>query len=129
SKELLAWFSDANIGCALRRGGGVGGLDVIDFADPSPMEEQRIRVAFAAWRRQVRSLDRVGPHEGGEESMPLCIAGMHRSGTSMVTRLLNLCGLEIGRQSDLLRPRSSNPEGFWENRRFIRINDAVLREQ
>ncbi len=61
--------------------------------------------------------------------MPLCIAGMHRSGTSMVTRLLNLCGLEIGPQRDLLGPRSSNPEGFWENRRFIRINDAVLREQ
>jgi hypothetical protein len=60
--------------------------------------------------------------------MPLCIAGMHRSGTSMVTRLLNLCGLNIGAARDLLRPRESNPKGFWENRSFIRINDAVLRD-
>ena len=60
--------------------------------------------------------------------MPLCIAGMHRSGTSMVTRLLTLCGLQVGAEGDLLRPQPSNPEGFWENRRFIRVNDAVLRE-
>jgi hypothetical protein len=60
--------------------------------------------------------------------MPLCIAGMHRSGTSMVTRLLNLCGLEVGPASELLRPRPSNREGFWENRRFLRVNEAILRE-
>jgi hypothetical protein len=59
--------------------------------------------------------------------MSLCIAGMHRSGTSMVTRLLQLCGLELGPQRDLMRPHSTNPEGFWENRRFVRINNAILR--
>ncbi len=26
----------------------------------------------------------------------ICIIGMHRSGTSMVARLLNLCGLDLG---------------------------------
>ncbi len=54
SKELLVWFSDANIRCTLRWGEGVGGLDVIDFENPSPMEEQRIRATFAAWRREAR---------------------------------------------------------------------------
>jgi hypothetical protein len=46
----------------------------------------------------------------------------------MVTRLLNLCGLTLGPTKDLLRARPSNPEGFWENRSFIRLNDAILQE-
>jgi hypothetical protein len=64
----------------------------------------------------------------GSAPMPVCIAGMHRSGTSMVARLLNLCGLNLGPRVDLLRPRPSNPEGFWENRHFVRLNDALLRQ-
>jgi hypothetical protein len=60
--------------------------------------------------------------------MALCITGMHRSGTSMVTRLLNLCGLHLGQERKLLRPHSTNPEGFWENRRFIKVNNGLLRE-
>ena len=59
--------------------------------------------------------------------MPLCITGMHRSGTSMATRLLNLCGLYLGPAGDLLSPAADNPEGFWENRQFLRLNDAVLK--
>jgi hypothetical protein len=58
--------------------------------------------------------------------MPVCIAGMHRSGTSMVARLLNLCGLDLGPDRDLLPPQRDNPEGFWENRHFVRLNDAIL---
>ncbi len=59
--------------------------------------------------------------------MPLCVTGMHRSGTSMIVRLLNLCGLDLGPPRDLLPPAPDNPEGFWENRSFVRLNDAVLK--
>lgn len=59
--------------------------------------------------------------------MPVvCIAGMHRSGTSMIARLLNLCGLYLGEEQDLLPAQPDNPEGFWENRKFVEINDAIL---
>ena len=58
--------------------------------------------------------------------MPICIAGMHRSGTSMVSRLLNLCGLYLGPESELLPPQPDNPEGYWENIRFVEINDRLL---
>src|SRR5229473_2593466 len=51
---------------------------------------------------------------------------MHRSGTSMVSRLLNLCGLYIGPDTELLPPRPDNPEGYWENIRFLGINDRLL---
>ena len=51
---------------------------------------------------------------------------MHRSGTSMVSRLLNLCGLYLGPESELLPPQPDNPEGYWENIRFVEINDRLL---
>jgi hypothetical protein len=59
--------------------------------------------------------------------MPLCISGMHRSGTSMVARLLNVCGLDLGPERDLLPPAFDNPAGFWENADFVRLDDALLR--
>ena len=33
-----------------------------------------------------------------------CIIGMHRSGTSMVVRLLNLCGLDLGPPEQFMPP-------------------------
>lgn len=57
---------------------------------------------------------------------PVCIAGMARSGTSMVTRLLNLCGLWLGEEGDLLPPAPDNPDGFWENTRLIAVNEMIL---
>jgi len=45
----------------------------------------------------------------------VCIAGMHRSGTSMVTRMLNKLGFYLGDTSELMEAAADNPEGFWEN--------------
>src|SRR5947209_4255993 len=57
--------------------------------------------------------------------MLICsVAGMHRSGTSMITRLLNLVGMELG--SNLHPPQEDNSEGFWEDYQFSRLNDALL---
>ena len=56
----------------------------------------------------------------------VCIAGMHRSGTSMIARMLNLCGLDLGETQDLLPAQPDNPEGFWENHKFVAINEAIL---
>lgn len=58
--------------------------------------------------------------------MPVCIAGMHRSGTSMVARLLNRCGVSLGPEGELLPAAPDNPEGFWENRRFLAVNEVIL---
>lgn len=57
---------------------------------------------------------------------PVCIAGMHRSGTSMVTRLLHACGLFLGREEELAGPALDNPEGFWENLNFVGLNEEIL---
>ena len=63
----------------------------------------------------------------GEKNKPICIIGMHRSGTSMVTRLLSLCGLDLGPAEELLGPEESNPLGHFENRGFHKINEALLK--
>jgi GT2 family glycosyltransferase len=51
---------------------------------------------------------------------------MHRSGTSMIAHLLNICGLDLGPPERLLAPQGDNPLGFFENAEFLRINDALL---
>lgn len=56
----------------------------------------------------------------------ICITGMHRSGTSAVARIVNLLGVGLGREEDLLPPAPDNPTGFWEHRGIKRINDLVL---
>jgi len=58
--------------------------------------------------------------------MPICIAGMHRSGSSMVARVLNLSGLYLGQESELFAGRPDNPEGFFEHIGLHEINDRVL---
>jgi hypothetical protein len=56
----------------------------------------------------------------------VCIVGMHRSGTSMVARLLRLCGLELGPADRLEGPSLSNAMGHFEHTGFVEIDDALL---
>jgi hypothetical protein len=58
--------------------------------------------------------------------MTLCIAGMPRSGTSLVTQLLHRCGLDLGPAEHLMPASDNNPEGFWENLQFVRVNERLL---
>lgn len=61
-----------------------------------------------------------------ESVPPVCVAGMHRSGTSTVTQLLYHLGVYLGREEDLFAPGPSNPEGFWENKHFVHVNEELL---
>jgi len=50
---------------------------------------------------------------------------MHRSGTSAITRVVNLLGLPLGRPDDLYSA-PDNPSGHWESVSLCATNDAVL---
>ena len=52
------------------------------------------------------------------------ILGMHRSGTSLVTKFLEIFNINIG--SDFSSPRSDNPTGFYEDMSFFRVNMNLL---
>lgn len=61
-----------------------------------------------------------------ESIAPVCIAGMHRSGTSTVAQLLYKCGLYLGPEDDLFAAGPANPDGYWENKHFVAINRQIL---
>lgn len=54
----------------------------------------------------------------------LLILGMHRSGTSACTRLLNLCGVPL--PSNLLPANAANVTGYWEPSSIVALHDALL---
>ncbi|HMH46517.1 MAG TPA: hypothetical protein VK538_02275 [Solirubrobacteraceae bacterium] len=56
------------------------------------------------------------------------ILGGHRSGTSLITRLVSLLGLSVCRREDLLVGREANPLGHWESKSMVDFNDQLLRE-
>ena len=56
----------------------------------------------------------------------VCIAGMHRSGTSMIAHILHDCGVDLGPQEKWDTVAFSNPDGFWEHVDFLNINDEIL---
>jgi hypothetical protein len=58
--------------------------------------------------------------------MTVCVLGMHRSGTSLVARLLNILGLDLGASNEFVPPDRDNPTGFWEHRGFVAISDEIL---
>ncbi|MFH1112351.1 MAG: hypothetical protein V1792_00380 [Pseudomonadota bacterium] len=49
---------------------------------------------------------------------------MHRSGTSLATRLVNLLGVDLGNRVFLQGP--DNPKGFWEHEDIKRVHDRLL---
>lgn len=56
----------------------------------------------------------------------LLVMGMHRSGTSATTRVVNLLGAELG--DNLVQPGPDNRDGFWEHAEAVRINEALLED-
>jgi hypothetical protein len=59
--------------------------------------------------------------------MGVLVLGMHRSGTSALTRVLNLLGLDAGREV-LIGASESNPTGHWEVEQLTSFNDRLLDE-
>ena len=59
-------------------------------------------------------------------SLPVVIAGMHRSGTSLVASYLASLGVHMG---DRLIPADSrNPRGYFEDADFVELHGRILRD-
>lgn len=58
--------------------------------------------------------------------MQVVILGAHRSGTSALTRLINMMGVYVGGEGSTIGFNPENPKGFWERRDVINLNDAIL---
>jgi hypothetical protein len=58
--------------------------------------------------------------------MQIFVFGMHRSGTSMVTRLINMMGAWFAEEGQSLGFAKDNPKGFWERKDVLALNDELL---
>ena len=60
------------------------------------------------------------------ERCAIVVLGMHRSGTSALTRTLSLLGIDLPK--NLMQPVQGNNEtGFWESIDVYHLNDEILR--
>jgi hypothetical protein len=58
-------------------------------------------------------------------SRAIVVLGMHRNGTSVLTRALKTLGVYIG--DNFLETRPDNPTGYWEDKTIVDINERVLK--
>ncbi|MCD6213738.1 MAG: glycosyltransferase [Candidatus Desulfofervidus sp.] len=54
----------------------------------------------------------------------ILVLGMHRSGSSMVARMLYNMGVNMGKH--LMKPDDTNPTGYYENLDFVALNNTIL---
>ncbi len=59
-----------------------------------------------------------------QDSHALLVLGMHRSGTSLLARLLQQCGIDIG--SRLLGGSVGNEHGHWEDAFAVELHERLL---
>jgi hypothetical protein len=63
---------------------------------------------------------------GAPGRMVICTLGMHRSGTSVVSRILNLLGVHLGADQAVAHTGPDNPKGYWEHHPLALLNDEIL---
>jgi hypothetical protein len=64
------------------------------------------------------------PGKNQNKRRAVIVAGMHRSGTSALTRVLGFCGLRMPRT--LVPANEGNVEGHWESELVCQFNDTLL---
>ncbi|MDA8319467.1 MAG: sulfotransferase [Actinomycetota bacterium] len=67
------------------------------------------------------------PPPRAQHGRSVVVLGMHRSGTSVVTRVISLLGLRLCRSDDLYTA-PDNPTGHWESTSLVAVNDRLLRQ-
>jgi len=63
---------------------------------------------------------------GDRSKTAIVVLGMHRSGTSVLTRLISLMGAALPK--NVMAKHPSNPTGFWEPQKLMELNDRMLEE-
>ena len=67
---------------------------------------------------------KAGGNATARKAVGVLVLGMHRSGTSALTRVLNLHGVALG--TGLMSAGAGNTKGFWEKQAVADLNDRLL---
>jgi hypothetical protein len=95
---------------------------------PFPRAQERIDRFHERLRRERRLASGLSRSETGPATSPkqIAVIGMHRSGTSLVARLLNAMSCYAGREDELPPPDVFNPTGYWERRDVWALDEEIL---
>ena len=99
-----------------------------DSGDPArSAETPPTQPQGAGSRRQGRDANRATDGDGRSASATktaVLVAGMHRSGTSAIARILGILGCDLPK--NVLEPHPSNERGFWESPDIVAVNREIL---
>jgi hypothetical protein len=90
-------------------------------AAPPPMIPERAR-ASKSYPAAIRKADTR--QELGVQRRAIVVLGMHRSGTSAFTRVINLLGADL--PSNLMPPHFTNEAGFFESDDLMIVHEQLL---
>jgi hypothetical protein len=95
---------------------------------PFPRVQERIDRFNERLRDERSRSTGLHRHEPAVRSSPkqIAVVGMHRSGTSLVARLLNAMGCYAGEERDFPAPDVFNPTGYWEHRDVWALDEEIL---
>src|ERR1044071_2908508 len=80
---------------------------------PYPGAQARIDLFHARMRQEGFVPEQRSPNV--QQSQPILVLGMHRSGTSLITELIAAMGSYAGPPDKLTPPDIFNPTGYWEH--------------
>jgi hypothetical protein len=95
---------------------------------PFPRAQERIAHFHERLRQErSRSISLHGrPDVARSSPKQVAVVGMHRSGTSLVARLLHAMGCYAGEEDQLPPPDVFNPTGYWEHRDVWALDEEIL---
>jgi hypothetical protein len=81
-------------------------------------------IALAGMARSGLRPASAGPAERLAGTTALVVLGMHRSGTSALTGMLNHLGVALGER--LMPATQDNPRGYWEHADVVKVHERRL---
>jgi len=95
---------------------------------PFPRAQERIDRFHERLREERSRGIALHRHRPAARSSPrqIAVIGMHRSGTSLVARLLHAMGCYAGEEHELPPPDVFNPTGYWEHCDVRALDEEIL---
>lgn len=95
---------------------------------PYPGAQKRIDQFHARMLAEGFVRRDAAPVADAAGSRAIAVAGMHRSGTSLVAQLVHAMGVWAGRPDELTAADMFNPTGYWEHEGAVALDREVLQK-
>jgi hypothetical protein len=83
----------------------------------------RLKIRLLKLNKEIKKIILRKPKKI-EVEKTIVVLGMHRSGTSLTSNILN--NFEIAMGENLTKYGKDNPRGFFEDEQFVRLNNKIL---